>query len=278
MSNKFIVYAFVLIITCLCACNDGKNESVCVPNDTVVVAKINLIDTATCIYSADVQSIITANVEISYPQLYIDKEKTEALQCLFSGCVLDVSADSLSLASAFPVFMNDAINKYTDDILETYESDFDFMIEDSCELNICISPIYNDGGIVVFNKIEESKSDADKFSKHSNYYTIDLSNMKCVELKELFAEDEIIQISTLLKSQLREDMNVNTDDELVELGYYNIDNLSVNNNFYITDNGVTWNFPPRELSVVEEVQITLDYNKLSTYIPEKSLLNQFIKK
>lgn len=275
--NKFITHVFLLIIICLCACNNSRVDDNNIFKDTVDIAKIHLIDTTTYLLANNTESKIASNIEISYPQLYIDRDKTELLQHLFLEYVLDVSADSLSLASCFQVFANDKIEKFAEDIRELYESEYDLFIGLKPEININICPIYNKQGLIIFKKNEERIGYNANITLYNNYYTIDLNNMTKVGIEELFTEDDIPLISELLKTQLRENMNVSSNDELVELGFYNIDNLIANDNFLINDKSVTWNFNPRELSVVDEVKISLDYNKLLPYISEKSILNQFIK-
>ena len=100
--------------------------------------------------------------------------------------------------------------------------------------------------------------------------------MRLVDVSDIFAEEDMAYISYQLKKQLKIVAGVHTEDELVELGFYNIDNVVANNNFMITSEGITWNYLPGELSVVEPIDITLDYDILRDYILENSIVSKLI--
>ena len=76
MKNKCLYYILPLIITCLTACAQGKSIKQEVSNDTVALAKISLKDTVNYAPNDSINWKIMANVEISYPAQYRDKEKT----------------------------------------------------------------------------------------------------------------------------------------------------------------------------------------------------------
>ena len=81
-------------------------------------------------------------------------------------------------------------------------------------------------------------------------------------------------MSQLLKEKLLKQLNVDDEDALTGLGYFNLDNITANDNFYFDENGVTWNYVTYEIACysVGETQITLDYDALAGYITPKSVL------
>lgn len=278
MVKNALYYVLALIITCLCACSDGKTDNFNVGKDTVSLARISLTDTVGYMLSEKDSCKISANVEITYPTLFVDKNRTEVLQRIFAEKVLEVLADTLSLASAFPVYVEKLVGRYESVTIEEYQEEPDYEPVKNCVLNVKISAIYNGGGIVCFERIETSRLDDSEPETRSDYYMVDLTQFKRIGVLDLFAEEDLLHVEDMLKACLRANAGVESDDDLVDLGYYNIDNMGVNNNFYIDAEGITWCYPPRELSVLEEVKISLDYDMLRDFIKEKSVISQFIEK
>lgn len=276
MKNKCLYYILPLIITCLTACAQGKSIKPEVSNDTVALAKISLKDTVNYAPNDSINWKIMANVEISYPAQYRDKEKTESLQKLFSGKVLEVTTDSITLASAFPVYVKNLIGRYEGEAAENSEAEADYEPVAECSIEAKVSAVYNKNGIACFEASEISTYDNEYYTYRGYFYTVNLASLKLVDISDIFGEEELMHISDLLKMQLQIDLGAKNEDELVELGFFNIDNVRVNNNFKIGNNGITWNYLPGELSVVEQIEITLDYDILRDYILENSIVSKLI--
>ena len=276
MKNKCLYYILPLIITCLTACALGKSIKLDASNDTVALAKISLKDTVNYAPNDSINWKIMANVEISYPAQYRDKEKTESLQKLFSGKVLEVATDSITLASAFPVYVKNLIGRYEGEAAENSEAEADYEPVAECSIEAKVSAVYNKNGIACFEASEISTYDNEYYTYRGYFYTVNLASLKLVDISDIFGEEELMHISDLLKMQLQIDSGAKNEDELVELGFFNIDNVRVNNNFRIGNNGITWNYLPGELSVVEQIEITLDYDILRDYILENSIVSKLI--
>ena len=100
--------------------------------------------------------------------------------------------------------------------------------------------------------------------------------MKAVDVSQLVREDAQAKLTALLRSRLLEQNKVENNDQLNELGYYNIDNLIVTQNFFIADNGITWSYLPNKLAVsaVGEPQISLTFEELKPMTFEGSIINR----
>ena len=101
------------------------------------------------------------------------------------------------------------------------------------------------------------------------YSTYNLEKMEKMSFVYLVGEENVGDMIELLKAKLRSDVNAKNDDELVDLGFYNIDNLEANDNFYVTNDSVVWNYLPRELSVFDEVQIALSRKDITMLTENK---------
>lgn len=251
---------FSLIVLCLCACSEGKNEKVAEVNcDTVSLATINLHDTTSFLVLGGKMCEISADMAISYPKMYVDKEKTEILQRLFSTIILGVSADSVSLATAFPQCMENLIARYKgiDDNYNEEIGEFDYEVMTDCKLSVKTYPMYNNAGLLGFCKEESAIVNGEYPLVRHFYYAFDLNKLCRIELSDLFSEENSSKVAEMMKDKLRADFNVLNDDELANMGYYNFDNIEPVDNFYVTTDSIIWNFLPRELSVMDEVRISL---------------------
>ena len=73
-----------------------------------------------------------------------------------------------------------------------------------------------------------------------------------------------------------ENNNVKTAEQLIDLGYYNIDNLVVSRNFYFDENGINWSFLPNELAVyaLGEPKVRLDFEEVLPLASDDSVLKR----
>ena len=100
--------------------------------------------------------------------------------------------------------------------------------------------------------------------------------MKKLTRNDLFLNESEDQITQMLKSKLIETENVKDEDELYLCGYYNLQNLSVTNNFYFSDIGITWCYEPGILSIpsLGETSLFLPFEDLMRFKCEDSALNR----
>ncbi len=278
MKKLLFCSVLLLIMICLYSCGYSKSESKpIVFGDTVVLAKISLHDTASYSIVESERCQIAADVDIVFPKFYMGEEKTAALQREFSKYVLGMEADTMTLASAFPEYVDILVERYkVDAISDIKDIEVDYEPVSSCALTVKIYAMFNSGGIICFCNEEIAEiNEKDSIDRHF-YYVFDLSTMKRVRLEDLIAEEYNDRVTELLKNKLRTENDVLNDDELADRGFYNFDNMTVNRNFYVTAEGITWGFLPRELAVSEEVQVSLSYELLAPYLKEQSVVSQYI--
>ena len=115
-------------------------------------------------------------------------------------------------------------------------------------------------------------------TSHS-YINISLPSMNVLELSSLFPEESISDISDLLKRKLLVQLNVKDEADLIDMGYFNLDNLVANNNFSIGEEGLTWTFGIFDIACysVGETVITLDYESLKPYMLENNEIADLVK-
>ena len=80
----------------------------------------------------------------------------------------------------------------------------------------------------------------------------------------------------MLRQQLLAQNNATGNEQLNDLGYFNVENITVSRNFYFYDKGVTWSFLPNELAVeaVGEPKISSAYSDLEPSLCENSIIER----
>lgn len=118
---------------------------------------------------------------------------------------------------------------------------------------------------------------------HGMYVTeftnLNLSTIQPILLDELFVEDYQETLTELLWYQLALDNGVETRDELEEMGYATTGELAPTENFYISEDGITFYYNVYEIAPYSmgPTQITLSYDMLEYILNyDNKLVNELI--
>lgn len=111
------------------------------------------------------------------------------------------------------------------------------------------------------------------------YYTIDLSNWHRVVLDDIFRPKSLDQVNRVLLDQLLKSLNLSTPDSLLELGFFDTENITANENFYLTDKGICWVFNPYEIAcyATGQVRIEVPFKEIEMYMLPESPVRRLIK-
>ena len=271
----FILLSFTaLLFSCgknsLVSKGDGK------PAVTVKTQHMN--DNSSFTMSNGERCTIVADATIDYPVSAVDGVAIDSLQRLFASVVLE-SGDSLSLQEAMRQVVANSMHQY-DFMQEPVNKDEADESEDLATLKYAtstrITPIYNKNGVVTFERVDVVKKNDKVSSVTHRYYSFDVTTQSCIEVNQLFRDDAIADVCQLLRQQLLTQNNVTGNEQLNDLGYFNVENISVTRNFYFDDKGVTWSYMPNELAVeaVGEPKITIPYSDLEPFLCENSIIER----
>ena len=268
----------VVILLLFSNCGGLKNKGVDMSADSVALSTINVLDTTSYKLGNMTQCSVTAEAAITYPAEYKNSEATMALQRLFSDIVLEVPADSVGLSDAFGRFVKNVLSEYGEDVDQIEFEKEDHSIVYKYNSRTEIKAVYNSTGIISFCKQEVTMKNGKLTMTSHTYYNISLNTMSRIEMNNVFAEDVIADVSDLLKRKLLVQLGAKDESDLIDMGYFNLDNLVANNNFAIGDEGLTWTFGTYDIACysVGETVITLDYETLRPYILENSEIIRLI--
>ncbi len=277
IQHMLLTLALVVMVT---SCSGGKSGNTGNSDEaTVTLSSVKQADTLSFPLSNGNNCKVQVDVSVTYPKAFKSKKETEALQKLFITTVLECG-DSLTI--------EEAVKQYTmgitrQNVAGDGEEEDDFALEDEngtpidkIFINVNITAAYNQKNIITFCKEETFKRNDVVTSKIHRYYNLDLADMKPID-RTIFRDDAMADVCQLLKDKLLEQTHTRNSDELNEIGYFNIDNLSVTDNFCFEENGITWSYLPQELAAdaLFEPRITLGFDVLKPLAAENSIINRF---
>ena len=273
LTHYILLFLMVFVFSCC------KNASALKDNKpAVTVESQHLNDNSSFTMSNGERCTIVADATIDYPVSAGEDMSVDSLQRLFAAYVLE-SGDSLSLQEAMRQIVANSMHQY-DFMQEPVNKDEADESEDLATLKYStstrVTPIYNKNGVVTFERVDVVKKNDKVTSITHRYYSFDVTTQTYIDVNNLFRDDAIADVCQLLKQQLLTQNNAKGNEQLNDLGYFNVENISVTRNFYFDDKGVTWSFLPNELAVeaVGEPKITIPYGELEASLCENSIIDR----
>ena len=273
----FIMLSFTML---LISCGKNSSNSNGDGKPAVTVKSLKLNDSSAFTMSNGERCTIVADATIEYPVSAGEGVAVDSLKRLFATYVLE-SGDSLSMQEAMRQVVTNSMHQY-DFMAEPVSADEadEAPNADQTTLKYAtstrITPVYNKNGVVTFERVDVVKKNEKVTSVTHRYYSFDAETQTYIDLNRLFRDDAITDVCQLLKQQLLKQNNATGNEQLNDLGYFNVENISVTRNFYFDDKGVTWSYLPNELAVeaVGEPKITIPYSDLKDYLCDESIIQK----
>ncbi len=277
MKTHYLQLAILLVVTLLLA-SCSKSSPGGGGQPAVAVKSQQLSDASSFTLSNGERCSIVAEATIDYPVTGTNSVAVDSLQRLFAAYVLE-SGDSLSLQEAMRQVVANSMHQY--DFME--EPMTEAVADEAAEMNTLkyttstrVAPIYNKNGVVTFERVDVVKKNDKVTSVTHRYYSFDVENQTYIDVNRLFRDDAMADVCQLLRQQLLAQNNATGNEQLNDMGYFNVENITVTRNFFFDDKGVTWSYLPNELAVeaVGEPRITVPYADLSDYKCDDSILDR----
>ena len=278
-ANTLLIVLLFTMLMLSCGKTSSSSSGDC--TQAVMVKTQRLNDTSSFTMSNGERCTIVAEATIDYPVKAGENNSVDTLRRLFAAYVLE-SGDSLSLNDAMKQVVANSMHQYDfmanpvseDEKMEVQESESAIL---KYATSTRISPIYNKNGVVTFERVDVVKKNDKVTSVTHRYYSFDAETQSLIDLNRMFRDDALSDVCQLLKQQLLAQNNAKGNEQLNDLGYFNVENISVTRNFYFDDKGVTWSYLPNELAVeaVGEPKITIPYSSLKDYLCDESIIQRF---
>ena len=267
--NPYILL-FGTLLLILNSCGNKTDNTTAHQCDSL---KYNIIAISDSIKDATGSTIIV-NANVALP---LNESEDKDISSVYNKYLLNLKNDSIT--------GENAVITYVKKILDFYKTPAENIppeLEDETEkvskyeINHNITPIFISCNIFCVMKNTNMKKDGNSTIETNNYFSFNTSNCSRINIMDIIKDEYSTDINNLLKERLMQQEGVTNQSQLIDLGYFNIDNLSINNNFFFKDNKIVFAYEPYEIACLQvgEVCIALEIDELTPYIKENSILSK----
>jgi len=280
--GKIIIFAvFVFLGTGVwVSCIDrgrSVNSSEILFDSIVVERRIPLLQISdTTLPYADVK------VAFTYPSKFRDAESLTRLQQIFQGTFFgDIRYDSMT--------PKEAMNRYMEEYTMRYQSLSGSYDEDKSRLEGEIPVWYwyfmNNNNKILFQNdsllsytVEYSDYEGGAHgSCRVTYTNIDLNRLVTLSEEDLFVPDYYKPLTEKIVHGLMKSFNVNEPDSLLNKGFFTIEDIVPNNNFWINDEGIHYAYNQYEIAPYSMgvINVTLPYSELRGILLPDGIISRY---
>lgn len=268
-----------IIIGAFLSCETKKSDT---PNeviyDSLSVSKIYHMD------NDSTKPSCTVKVKYIFPVKYADAGILSKIQRELNYAILeDESYESLRPDSAVEKYAKDYIKNYIDeakvqfpDWAESDDTEDYFSFYKSIESKV----LYDKNKLLSYQvSTMDYKGGANSSTLYKNV-VLDLKTGNLVTEQDIFVPEYKKALNAMLTNKIVEQNNVKSAEELLEFGYWGIEDITSNNNFYLDDNGLTYIFNEGEYSApsLGKIQIPFSFAELSAILKPDSPISFLFKK
>jgi len=285
MNKNHIVAALlaIFITTMFFSCKNIRQKSeTALTFDTIVVAKqIPLLqENDTTLPYADV------DIKFMYPVKFRTAEDLARLQQIFVGTFFnDTLYDSLS--------PQQAVDKYLENYIENYRALSKDYYSDKNRLPKGETPVWYYYQLNISNKImfqnDSLLSYAVEYSDYTGgahgsyrivYYNIDLNDLVTISEEDLFTPGYYKPLTDIILHSLMEKYKVTSPDSLLAKGFFNVEDIVPNNNFWMDDKGLHYTYNQYEIApyVMGTIDVTIPYEELKPILKPDNIIERFFPK
>lgn len=264
--KKVILFPILFLLMVSVAC---KKESK-TKEKSVSYEKISLKDE---LFLFDDKKHLGATLEINlnYPCLTDDEQGNSALQSLYSTLVFGEEYAGMSVkeaedkyVTAFRAEKKTWENDYQE--MKKMSEEMDFEMRDSLNYYQSLSDTvcYEGQNLLSFQVRSYNYSGGAHGMTSLLSYVVTLDGVQLKE-QDLFQEGYYDALKNIILNKILLQNNVKSIDELPELGYINTEGIVPNENFYITDKGITYVYVPYEIAcyAMGISEVFLSYSEIS---------------
>ncbi|MDH6343517.1 hypothetical protein M2480_001870 [Parabacteroides sp. PFB2-12] len=223
------------------------------------------------------------HLNFTYPTEYGDKATLEKLQSLFVFSHFGEAYETLS--------PEEAAEKYTKDYLEMYKELEEYFKEElkSADEEAVGSwygyfetsnneVVYNKGGFLSFVVSYENYTGGAHGAHTVRNHLIDLERMEFLKEEDVFVENFENALAQLLVEEITANNKLTDSKELEDIGFFSVEEIYPNDNFYADEEGITYTFNEYEIAayVVGATQVKLPYAKIKHLLQKESPLLSII--
>lgn len=271
-----IFFVGVLVTVGLSACHksEQKNNTNSLAFDSLKLIKVYHLDNDSTKPSCNLK------INFVFPVKGLSEKELAKVKANFISTVFDQAyADSLPGVAA-QSYARDYVRTYKedaklfyDDVNESEEPQNYFSYYETLSNHI----LYNKHNLLSY-QVEQLnyKGGTNSFTSFHNY-VIDLKTGEFLSEDAIFNPGYERSLNPMFINKLLQMNNAKDISELEDLGYFGIDEIAPNSNFFVDDSGITYIFNKGEALSLGEIRIRFSYKELESLLKPNSPLHPLLK-
>ena len=138
--------------------------------------------------------------------------------------------------------------------------------------------LYEDENILSYSVDHATYTGGAHGSLQVLYYTIDLNSLTTITEEDIFTPNYHQFLTTKIIENLMKNYEVNTPEELINEGFFDVNDIAPNSNFWLNNEGVHYIYNQYEIAPYSmgPIEVTIPYEDIqSIIIPESIAGKQF---
>ena len=283
--NKTTILTAIIVCAVACgmfSCKKTAQTSTKIVFDSIVVKEqIPLLETNdTTLPFADVK------VSFIYPTKFGNQEDLARLQQIFIGTFFnDLHIDNLSPKEAVDAYIADYKEEYKK-LSNTYYDEKSRLPKDETPMWYWYY-MYNSNKMMFQNDsllsyaVEYSDYTGGAHGSHRvTYVNVDLGDLVTISEEDIFVPNYKKPLTDVIINRLMTQNNVTVPDSLISIGFFNIDEIYPNNNFWLDDNGIHYAYNQYEIAPYSMgvIDVNIPYEDLSAILKPDNVIQKFFPK
>ncbi|MBN2788459.1 MAG: DUF3298 domain-containing protein [Paludibacteraceae bacterium] len=218
------------------------------------------------------------DIQFLYPIAGVEDSVLKKIQHTLLLFAFDTTSVDLNPKASVNDFVQKRFDEYTLLINQTDSNTVLLLNNQEWILNTLI--LFNDMGILSYeiNKYERIGRDIRK--NITQYLVFDLKTGKKLSERDIFEDGYEAKVTDLLKKQIMLDNGFESEEQMINNGYFFAMNIVPNHNFNVTENGISYVFNPDEIAVYSmgQTEVLIPFNKLKSCLKKDSPIEELLKK
>ena len=114
-------------------------------------------------------------------------------------------------------------------------------------------------------------------SHRETYFNVDLSELVTISEEDIFVPNYQKPLTEIIIDRLMLQYNVDNRDSLINIGFFNLDEVYPNNNFWIDENGIHYAYNQYEIAPYSMgvINVNIPYEDLTSILKPNNVIEKF---
>ncbi len=245
--------------------------------------KIDYSKTYRSEYATDtVGGYCNVDIQLLYPSAFDKQEVLDKVQQQILTYAFDSSYAMLSPQQAVDTFAYETFENFKAFIskhINSQETKANPLILHNEKWEMSTMVVYNDKQILSYELDRSTFAGGAHGMDITQYLTFDLKTGDLISERDIFEDGYEARLSTLMRQQIMKDNGFESEEQMLNNGFFMAENINPNENFCVSDSGITYIFNPYEIGAyyLGQTEVTIPYKSIRSVLKTESPISDLIK-